>query len=152
MKEILASRTVAIPDGGTCPAPRASVCGCAPILQPAPSTPAPRVCPTCLPSSSSYVGLFAVTIKVESRKVTVTGPRGSLSREFKHISIAAVPLGKRNIRFDMWFGTRLQLATIRTMTTHIENMIVGVTKGYCYRMRFAYAHFPINVVVRRNVV
>ena len=38
-----------------------------------------------------------------------------------------------------------QLATIRTLTTHIENMIVGVTKGYCYRMRFAYAHFPINV-------
>lgn len=91
----------------------------------------------------------AVTIKVESRNITVTGPRGSLSREFKHIAIAAVPLGKHNIRFDMWFGTRLQLATIRTLTTHIENMIIGVTKGYCYRMRFAYAHFPINVQVRR---
>lgn len=94
-----------------------------------------------------FVCCAAVTVKVESRKVTVTGPRGSLSREFKHVSLAAVPLGKRNIRFDMWFGDRLQLATIRTLTTHIENMIVGVTKGYCYRMRFAYAHFPINVQV-----
>jgi large subunit ribosomal protein L9e len=98
-----------------------------------------------------YLTLFhvvlAVTISVESRKVTVTGPRGSLSRDFKHVSIAAVPLGKHSIRFDMWFGNRLQLATIRTLTTHIENMIVGVTKGFCYRMRFAYAHFPINVTL-----
>lgn len=89
----------------------------------------------------------AVKVEVESRTVTVTGPRGKLSREFKHISVDTVPLGKGSIRFDMWFGNRAQLATIRTMTTHIENMIVGVTRGYCYRMRFAYAHFPINVQV-----
>merc|ERR1712146_31489 len=29
----------------------------------------------------------------------------------------------------------------------IENMITGVTKGFKYKMRFVYAHFPINVTV-----
>lgn len=33
----------------------------------------------------------------------------------------------------------------RTVCSHIENMITGVTKGYKYKMRFCYAHFPINV-------
>lgn len=34
---------------------------------------------------------------------------------------------------------------IRTVCSHIENMIVGVTNGFKYKMRFCYAHFPINV-------
>lgn len=33
----------------------------------------------------------------------------------------------------------------RTVCSHIENMIIGVTKGFMYKMRFCYAHFPINV-------
>lgn len=33
----------------------------------------------------------------------------------------------------------------RTVCSHIENMITGVTKGFLYKMRFCYAHFPINV-------
>ena len=45
----------------------------------------------------------------------------------------------------MWFGNRETIAAIRTICSHIENMIVGVTKGFKYKMRFCYAHFPINV-------
>ncbi len=69
-----------------------------------------------------------MTVAVESRKVTVTGKRGTLTREFKHVNVAFVVLGKKSIRVDMWFGNRLQLACLRTITTHIENMMVGVTK------------------------
>ena len=65
-------------------------------------SPSLRVCAPLPPALS-------VTIKVESREITVTGPRGSLTRSFKHIAIAAVPLGKHSIRFDMWFGNRLQV-------------------------------------------
>jgi large subunit ribosomal protein L9e len=87
---------------------------------------------------------------VAARTVTVTGPRGTLVREFKGNSFAANLLGSRTLRVDMWFGTRLQLATLRTITTHIENMIQGVTKGYIYKMRFAYSHFPINVQLTKE--
>jgi large subunit ribosomal protein L9e len=31
-------------------------------------------------------------------------------------------------------------------------MITGVTKGYKYKMRFCYAHFPINVACNANTV
>ena len=51
------------------------------------------------------------------------------------------------IRVDLWFATRKQLACVRTICSHIENLFVGVTQGYCYKMRFVYSHFPINVTL-----
>lgn len=43
------------------------------------------------------------------------------------------------------------LTALRTVCSHIENMIIGVTKGFKYKMRFCYAHFPINVTsVKEN--
>jgi large subunit ribosomal protein L9e len=47
----------------------------------------------------------------------------------------------------MWFGIRKQIACLRTLTAHIENMMTGVSKGFCYKMRLAYAHFPMTVNV-----
>merc|ERR1712137_282775 len=38
-----------------------------------------------------------------------------------------------------------QLACLRTVQSHIMNMVTGVTKGYLYKMRMAYAHFPITI-------
>jgi large subunit ribosomal protein L9e len=50
----------------------------------------------------------------------------------------------------MWFGNRAERACLRTICTHIENMITGVTKGFTYKMRFAYAHFPINITLGKD--
>ena len=36
------------------------------------------------------------------------------------------------------------------MRTIINNLITGVTKGFKYKMRYVYAHFPINVNVDKN--
>ena len=87
-----------------------------------------------------------VTVDVKARVVTVKGPRGQLQRDFKHLAvdISKVDEGK-TLKVDLWFGTRENIATIRTVCSHIENMITGVTKGFKYKMRFCYAHFPINV-------
>merc|ERR1712021_235178 len=51
---------------------------------------------------------------------------------------------KKYVQVDLWFATRKQLACVRTVCSHIENMIVGVTRGFLYKMRFVYSHFPIN--------
>mmetsp|Transcript_9380 Transcript_9380/g.21608 ORF Transcript_9380/g.21608 Transcript_9380/m.21608 type:complete len:140 (-) Transcript_9380:100-519(-) len=45
----------------------------------------------------------------------------------------------------MWAAQKRQRACLRTTTAHIENMITGVTKGFLYKLRLAYSHFPINV-------
>ncbi|KAJ8610832.1 hypothetical protein CTAYLR_006443 [Chrysophaeum taylorii] len=93
-----------------------------------------------------------VDVQVKSRTVTVTGPRGTLSRSFKHVSLDLVMVSPSKLRIDLWFGTRKQSATIRTISTHIRNMCVGVTQGYLYKMRFVYSHFPINVTLNQRTV
>ena len=50
----------------------------------------------------------------------------------------------------MHHGSRKGVAALRTVRSLINNMIIGVTKGFKYKMRYVYAHFPINVNIDKN--
>jgi large subunit ribosomal protein L9e len=89
-----------------------------------------------------------VTMTIKARAVHVEGPLGTLDREFKHMSLDMTIVevdGAKSLKVDIWFGNRENVAALRTVTSHIENMITGVTKGFKYIMRAVYAHFPINI-------
>ncbi|KAF0852708.1 60S large subunit ribosomal protein uL6 (rpL9) [Andalucia godoyi] len=87
-----------------------------------------------------------VTVEVKSRVVRVKGPKGSLTKAFKHIPNLEMSTSKdhKKLNVAVWFGNKKEAACIRTVCTHVQNMATGVTKGFQYKMRFAYAHFPIN--------
>ncbi|KAK2988126.1 hypothetical protein RJ640_017458 [Escallonia rubra] len=90
-----------------------------------------------------------VKVKVKAKMIEVEGPRGKLTRDFKHLNldfqlITDAEAGQRKLKVDAWFGSRKTTAAIRTALSHVGNLITGVTKGYRYKMRFVYAHFPIN--------
>ncbi|GLD66963.1 60S ribosomal protein L9 isoform X1 [Lates japonicus] len=91
-----------------------------------------------------------VEVRLKGRTVIVKGPRGKLTREFNHINLELSLLGKKQkkLRVDKWWGNRKELATVRTICSHVQNMIKGVTLGFRYKMRSVYAHFPINVVIQ----
>lgn len=86
-----------------------------------------------------------VDVTIKARKVTVTGSRGTLTSDFQHMDMDLKIIGGKYIRVDLWFANRKQLACVRTAISHIDNMMVGVTRGFLYKMRFVYSHFPINV-------
>lgn len=93
-----------------------------------------------------------VTIKIHAKMIEVEGPRGKLTRNFKHLNldfelITDEETGKKKLKVDAWFGSRKTTAAIRTALSHVDNLITGVTKGYRYKMRFVYAHFPINASI-----
>ncbi|KAL5735998.1 hypothetical protein ACOSP7_030468 [Xanthoceras sorbifolium] len=93
-----------------------------------------------------------VKIKINAKIIEVEGPRGKLSRNFKHLNLdfhlmTDESTGQRKLKIDAWFGTRKTSAAIRTALSHVENLITGVTRGYRYKMRFVYAHFPINAAI-----
>merc|ERR1712080_527884 len=88
-----------------------------------------------------------LSASVKSRVVEVKGPRGSLTKSFKHLAVDIYMTDKDTIKVEKWFGKTKQIAAVRTVCSHITNMFQGVTKGYLYKMRAVYAHFPINCAI-----
>ncbi|BBN09967.1 large subunit ribosomal protein L9e [Marchantia polymorpha subsp. ruderalis] len=91
-----------------------------------------------------------VKFEIKAKQIRVKGPRGVLTRDFKHLNLdfQMIQDGEdKKLKVDAWFGSRKTTAAIRTAVSHINNLITGVTKGYRYKMRFVYAHFPINASI-----
>ncbi|CAF0738780.1 unnamed protein product [Didymodactylos carnosus] len=91
-----------------------------------------------------------VKVSVRGRVVQVSGKRGKLVRSFRHARVDIHKPSKNQVVVEKWFGTNKENAVVRTICSHINNMIKGVTIGFCYKMRSVYAHFPINTVVADN--
>merc|ERR1712216_732484 len=95
----------------------------------------------------------------KGKHVTVTGPKGTLDKKFSSVNLDMTHIttgleegiGGR-IWIDLWFGNKKQNACIRTISSAIDNMVTGVQKGFLYKMKFVYSHFPINVTINGDVV
>merc|ERR1712119_194375 len=92
----------------------------------------------------------AVKMVVKGQVVTVTGPRGTLKRDFSHLKVELKKTGPQQLRIVKWWATMRQKASLRTVSSHINNMATGVTAGFRYKMRTVYAHFPINMIVKED--
>jgi large subunit ribosomal protein L9e len=91
-----------------------------------------------------------VKVSIKTRTVTVEGPRGKLVKDLGHLAVNFTQPKKNVISIEIHHGNRKNVATLRTVRTHINNLIVGVTKGFKYKMRYVYAHFPINVNIGKD--
>lgn len=66
-----------------------------------------------------------VSAKVHARVVTVYGPRGKLSKSFRHLAMDVYKVSKKKLMVEKWFGSKKEIAAVRTVCSHIENMIKG---------------------------
>ena len=78
-----------------------------------------------------------------------------MTKDLSHIAVTfTVPeekvKGLQTIKIEIHHGSRKNVATLRTVKSIIDNLITGVTKGYKYKMRYVYAHFPINVNIEKG--
>ena len=67
-----------------------------------------------------------------------------------HLSVCFSQPSKGLVDIELHHGSRKNVATLRTVKTLINNLVIGVTRGYKYKMRYVYAHFPINVNIEEN--
>jgi large subunit ribosomal protein L9e len=88
-------------------------------------------------------------VRQSQRRAPLTGA-GKLSKNLGHIAVSFSRPKPNILNIELHHGTRKNVAMLRTVRTLINNMIVGVTKGYRYKMRYVYAHFPINVNIEKN--
>ena len=70
--------------------------------------------------------------------------------DLSHIAVCFSLPEKNKVAIQIHHGSRKNVATLRTVKSLINNLIIGVTKGYKYKMRYVYAHFPINVNTEKN--
>lgn len=67
-----------------------------------------------------------------------------------HLSVSFSHLSNNTVNIELHHGARKNVATLRTVKTIINNLIIGVTRGFKYKMRYVYAHFPINVNLEKD--
>ena len=75
---------------------------------------------------------------------------GKLVKDMSHLSVCFSHPSRNIITIELHHGARKNVATLRTVKSLINNLIIGVTKGFKYKMRYVYAHFPINVNIEKN--
>ena len=94
-----------------------------------------------------------IELKLEGRKVIVTGPKGRLERDFSS------PLFDRKVDLKvedskLVITTKVErrrvIAYVNTIAAHVRNMFLGVTKGFRYTMRIHYVHFPMSIELKKE--
>jgi len=92
-----------------------------------------------------------VEVKVEGRLVTVKGVKGTLARDFSETPVSILQEGK-TIKVQASWPRKKEAALVGTVSSHIQNMILGVTKGFTYKLKIVFSHFPISVKIKENTV
>lgn len=86
-----------------------------------------------------------VKVQVKDMLVEISGPFGSLSKDFSHARRIKISKTENKIILDTFYPDKKKLALLGTIKSHILNMIDGVTRKFRYEMKIVYAHFPITV-------
>ncbi|OGS41748.1 MAG: 50S ribosomal protein L6 [Euryarchaeota archaeon RBG_16_62_10] len=90
-----------------------------------------------------------VHVSVDGGVVKVKGPQGEVSKRLHHPRVRIEAKGK-HVVVSSEMARKREKALVGTYGAHIRNMIVGVTKGFEYRMKIVYAHFPIKASVKMS--
>ena len=90
-----------------------------------------------------------VSATIDSNLVTITGPKGSLSREFASPRHDLFHEGS-TIRVSIDLPRRKERALAGTWNAHLNNMVKGVTDGFTNTLKALYSHFPMTMAVKGN--
>jgi len=93
-----------------------------------------------------------VEMKVEGRKVTVNGTKGTLTRDFSYVPISIDATSDKTVRVWAEWPRKKEASLVGTIYSHIQNMITGVEKGFSYKLKIVFSHFPMSVKVQGKTV
>ena len=90
-----------------------------------------------------------VQLTIEGRKVIVKGPKGTLTRDFSHEPVS-LEMNDKIVRIWVQWPRKKESALVGTIRSHIQNMITGVTKGFTYKLKIVFSHFPISTKIKEK--
>ena len=93
----------------------------------------------------------SVSAKFANETLTVEGPLGKVAQSFSKIPVT-LGIEGRQVKISTQGARRKNRAIINTARSHIQNAINGVTRGYQYKLKVIFAHFPVSVKVQGKKV
>ena len=93
----------------------------------------------------------SVTIEKNNNIIQIKGRLGTIKKDFTKLP-ATVTVQNNKITVRPYGNRKRDLAMTNTARSIIEGMIKGVEKGYTYKLKIIFAHFPISVKVKGKEV
>jgi len=92
-----------------------------------------------------------VDLELNDKRVKVTGEKGEIKRDFSHTKLQ---LEHTDNSLRIWAENprKREASQVNTITSHIKNMIKGVTEGHIYKMKIVFIHFPITVRPQGDII
>ena len=88
-----------------------------------------------------------VKVTLTKRMLYVEGPLGKTRKDFKKIPVDLSIVDNKVVLKSL--GTRKHdYAIFNTAQSIIKSLIDGVQKGYTFKMKIVYAHFPITIKIK----
>ena len=92
-----------------------------------------------------------VTATLVGRNLSIKGKLGEAKKDFDKISVN-ISVDGNKVVISPFSKKKKDNVIINTITSIVNNMITGVTKGYTYKVKVVYAHFPITVKTKGKQV
>ena len=92
-----------------------------------------------------------VTTTLQGRVLSVKGKLGEAKKSFDKINVNIAVDGNK-VLISPFSTKKKDNVIINTITSIVNNMVTGVTKGYTYKVKVVYAHFPITVKTKGKQV
>lgn len=93
-----------------------------------------------------------VSVEIKGKSVRVRGPKGVVERDFSYLRGVAISMESGAVVLETYFADRELKARFYSLVSHIKNMVDGVVRGYRYKLKIVYSHFPVTVRVEGNKV
>ncbi|MCD6125657.1 MAG: 50S ribosomal protein L6 [Thaumarchaeota archaeon] len=84
-------------------------------------------------------------------KIRVKGKLGELEQDLTHMGIK-LELDGKDVVIRFRGKGRVAKSMMGTAKSMIRNMIIGVTKGFTYKLKIIASHFPMNVKVQGDTI
>ena len=90
-----------------------------------------------------------VSVEVEGKRVKVSGPKGTIEKDFSHMPIYIV---KEDNKIYVACNARRRKDTkfLGTTATKIKKMIEGVQRRFIYIHKVVYRHFPMRIEIDKE--
>jgi large subunit ribosomal protein L6 len=92
-----------------------------------------------------------VNASLEGRTLSVKGKLGEAKKKFDKINVN-IAVEENRVIFTPFSKKKKDNVIINTVSSIVNNMVTGVTKGYTYKVKVVYAHFPISVKTKGKQV